>query len=134
MSWTNKEDQSIPDGTVLVARVEAIEDGSYEWGGKKIEKIQWVFRIVQDCKWKDLTLKRKTTAQMSATPGNELREFCEAVLKRDIAVNDIVDPDDVIGSLVKVVTGFETGKNGAVFTKVDSLIPYTGSTTDEAPF
>lgn len=124
------EDRTIPEDTILRAKLIEIEPRTINWSDKRsgekksAELLEFWWEVEEsenvDPKFHGRRVKGSTNAK--ATPNSPLIKWSEALLGRSIGVGMRLDTDDLIGLSADIVISHRNGKDGRVFEQVGEVL------------
>jgi hypothetical protein len=120
--------ETIPEGSLLIARVEAIAQKTINYADKKtgqpasFDVLEWSFKIIDQQadggRWVNRKPRGKTDAKATNRDGDKFREWAEAIMAREITVGTIVDTDDLVDRTCCVEISLRAGKDGRIWEEV----------------
>jgi len=146
----DQPDLTIPEDTILKARLTEIKLREFEWTDtkatppekKKGQALEWWWEITDeqrgDGKYKGRKVKGQTDAKLSNHTRNKFRPWAEALLDREIPPGMRINTDDLVGLNAEISIGHRKDKKdpSKVYEQVDEVIPLVGSGAydDSPPF
>lgn len=136
-------DLSIPEDTILRARLDRIDLREFSWndrntGEKKNgSNLDWTFVVTQDGEYKDRKVRGRTGTDINNRDGNRFRSWAETLLGRELGVGTPLDTDDLIGlSCDLTVRNEPDRKNPEIkWSRVDDIMPISSDfALNDPPF
>lgn len=137
-------DLTIPEDTILRARLNDISDKTLNWKDRKTGEdkssviLEWAWEVVGEGEYKGRTVKGTCDAKISNHPNNKFRVWAESLLGRELPMGMGVDTDDLIGLVADISVGHRPDRKDPAkkWEFVDEVIPVSGGFTvdSEPPF
>jgi hypothetical protein len=131
-------DRTIPEGTILRARLISVEYKTFSWKDAKGEvrngeNLTWKFTITEQGDWATWSIVGDTRCKMTNMRGDKFREWSEALLCRSLEIGESVDVDDLAGLPCEVLIEHQVDKKGNRWNRVGTVLP-AGLSDDDIPF
>lgn len=134
-----EEEKLIPEGEIVRARLEALTEKTIQWTDrdtrqqKQAKILEWNWKVTKG-QFAGELVKGSCDAKLTNSEGNRFRQWAEALLQRELTVDNALDTDDLVGLSADIQIGHKPSKKtGRVFPEVVEVIPISGS-SDDVPF
>lgn len=145
----DEPDRTIPEDTIVRARLEEVKEETipftYKRGEKKgqkgeFTKLTWWWLVTDkeagEGLYEGRKIKGECDAKLTNHPGNKFRNWSEAILGRELEVGQGVDPEEDLQGLVADISikhrKYESGGEERIAEEVDEVISAGGG--DDVPF
>lgn len=134
-------DLTIPEDTIVRARLEEIKEHRFEWTDKKTGErkeghmLQWWWEVTAENEYNGRKIKGECDAKISSHPRNRFRGWAETLLGRELPPGMPIDTDDLVGLSADISIRHDKDKKdpSKVYERVDEVIPITGAFDVGAP-
>lgn len=147
-------DQTIPENTVVKARLESIELHKFTWPDKRGEidpatgvtkihsgaNLEWWWEVVDDRNdglWKGRKVKGQCKPEMNSNSRNRLRGWIEGITGHEIPVGHKVNLQDYVGLTAEITVSHRPDNNDPTikWERVEDIMPLSANpAVDEPPF
>ena len=138
LTFTNEEwvDKTIPEDTLVRARLESISLHKFMYQGEEKQTLEWWWEVLGPDPYTGRKLKGKCKPEMNESPRNRLRKWAEALLQREIPVGGKMSIQDLVGLQAQVSVVHKPDKNDPTmkWEEIDEVIPVSQFNDDEPPF
>jgi hypothetical protein len=101
----DQPDTTIPEDTIVRARLEEIKQHDFEWTDNKKnppEKrqssvLQWWWEVTSPDEYKGRKIKGECPTKLGRNETNRFTQWAEALLGREIPIGMVIDSDDLVG-------------------------------------
>ena len=130
----DEPDLTIPEDTILRARLNEVKPRTMEWKDKVTgepksqQMLQFIFEVVSDNQYRGKLVRGEVQAKISNHPGNKFRQWTESLLGRELPVGMAIDVDDIVGLTADITVKHRLSKDkDRTFEEIDDVIPVTGN-------
>ena len=138
---SNPGENLIDENEVVGVIITAIDPNEFEWEGKPVLKLRWVFSVTDQGPWQGKDVQGDTSQAFTAHPNCKAFNWAAAVLGQQPSLEQEFDTDDLLGMPCRILIGHRVDKNGGTWMNVKEVMaPRPGSAPaaapmpDEAPF
>ena len=130
--------QLIPEGEVVHARLQEVEERSFTHELQKIDKLHWRFLVTDEAfpSWNGKEVFGDTSTSFSAHPNCKAYNWVTALTGKQYGVDDELDTDVLIGLPCKVIIGHKPDNQGRTWMRVREVLPARAavSSPEDPPF
>lgn len=115
----------LEENSIVDARVADVEFSEFEYQGKKIEKLKWLFTVTEaDNDWFGLDIQGETSTNFNPHPNCKPYHWVKALTGKAFGEDDAaLSTDNLIGLPCRILIEHKPGKEGSVWMRVKEVIP-----------